>query len=75
MTFHRFEQVLLREARFEIEQRVERVEFEEVAMWFAGRWTWAVVTQMRPAVQPLLHTTGQLCRLGSILGKSGCGRR
>ena len=75
MAFHRLEQIFLCRAGLEIEDCVERVEFEEVAMWFAGRWTWAVVTQMRPAVQPLLHTTGQLCRLGSILGKSGCGRR
>src|SRR5262249_44558835 len=60
---------LLRQTRFQVEQRVERVEFEEVTMRLAGRWTRTAVTEAAKIVQTLLRTARKVLRLGRVLGK------
>src|SRR6266581_6245545 len=54
---------------FQIEFRIEGVEFEEIAMWLAGRWAWTAVSDFAEIVAALAGAVRKLILLRDSLGK------
>jgi hypothetical protein len=60
--------VLLVGARLQVEHFVQGIEFEEVAMGFAGRRAGAAIADLAKVVATLAATAGYLIDLGDAFG-------
>jgi hypothetical protein len=68
VTLHGLLDVLLTGARFQVEHFVQSIEFEEVAMGFAGRRAGAAVADFAEVVATLAATAGHVVDLGDAFG-------
>jgi len=75
MAFHRLEQIGFCGAGIQIENRVERVDFEKVTVRLAGRRSRAAVAGLLEIIHALLRAAGQFRRFRHIFGKAGGRRR
>ena len=68
VTLHGVLYVLLAGSRLQVEHFVQSIEFEEVAVGFAGRRTGAAITDFAEVVATLAATAGHFIDLGDAFG-------